>query len=183
MNKQKILESKVSKINHLESKIEELQNTICSDTKNEVNKSLLTSVLNKTNELEFKIKKCFEKTEKMNEGKRIDKLYNIFTDTSNKLNKKFSDSYKSSHESFSKIDHTLKSMSEKSVTNDIRCEELIYKKLDEQIPKLSEIVCGNIQKGYFETMRDVAQRITDLQSQVTMINQYTFNMPKTYLFH
>ena len=118
----------------------------------------------------------------MNEGKRIDKLYNIFTDTSNKLNKKFSDSYKSSHESFSKIDDTLKSMSEKSVTNDIRYEELIYKKLDEQIPKLSEIVSGNIQKGYFESMRDITQRITDLQSQITMINQYTFNMPKTYLF-
>ena len=100
-----------------------------------------------------------------------------------KLNKKFSDSYKTSQNTFSKIDITLKSMSEKSVTNDIRCEQLIYKKLDEQIPKLSKIVSDNIQHGYFETMRDVTQRITDLQSQITMINQYTFNMPKTYLFH
>ena len=192
MNKQKILESKVSKINHLESKInhleskiEELQNTmntLYNDTNSKVDNELLDTFLNKTNELESKINKCFFKTEKMNEGKRIDKLYNIFTDTSNKLNKKFSDSYKSSHESFSKIDDTLKSMSEKSVTNDIRYEELIYKKLDEQIPKLSEIVSGNIQKGYFESMRDITQRITDLQSQITMINQYTFNMPKTYLF-
>ena len=87
MNKQKIFESEVSKINHLESKIEELQNTmntLCSDTNSEVNNDLLDSVLNRTNELDSKIKKCFEKTDRMNEGKRIDKLYNIITDTSNK---------------------------------------------------------------------------------------------------
>ena len=186
INKQKTHESEVLKVNSLELKIEQLQNkldTLCNHTNNEVNNNLLDSVLNRTNELDSKIKKCFEKTDRMNEGKRIDKLYNIITDTSNKLNKKFNDSYKTSHESFSKIDITLKSMSEKSVTNDIRCEELIYKKLNEQIPKLSKIVSDNIQHGYFETMRDVAQRITDLQSQITMINQYTFNMPKTYLFH
>ena len=76
----------------------------------------------------------------------------------------------------------IKSMSEKSVNQDIHSEKLIYNKIEEQIPKLSEIVSGNIQKGYFESMRDITQRVTDLQSQITMINQYTFNMPKTYLF-
>ena len=185
INKQKTLESEVLKVNSLELKIEQLQNkldTLCNHTNNEVNNNLLDSVLNKTNELDSKIQKCFERTEKINEGKRIDKLYNIITDTSNKLNKKFNDSHKKTHESFSKIDITLKSMSEKSVNQDIHSEKLIYNKIEEQIPKLSEIVSGNIQKGYFESMRDITQRVTDLQSQITMINQYTFNMPKTYLF-
>jgi hypothetical protein len=185
INKQRQQENEIKKINELEIDIKNMNDkldTLCNHIKTKDNDKLLNSLIDKIDKIENKMKNNYQNTKKDNQEKKFDKLNNSIIKSSKELNKKIDGTSYEINSKFSKIDVTLKSMSEKSVNQDIHCEKLIYNKIEEQIPKLSSIISDNIQKGYFENMRDITQRITDLQSQVTMINQYTFNMPKTYLF-
>ena len=185
INKQRQQENEIKKINELEIDIKNMNDkldTLCNHIKTKDNDKLLNSLIDKIDKIENKMKNNSQDTKKHYQEKKFDKLNNSIINISRGLNKKIDGTSYEIDSKFSKIDVTLKSMSEKSVNHDIHCEKLIYNKIEEQIPKLSSIISDNIQKGYFENMRDITQRITDLQSQVTMINQYTFNMPKTYLF-
>ena len=185
LNKQQQQENEIKKINELEINIKNMNDkldTLCNHIKTKDNDKLLNSLIDKIDKIENRMKNNYQDTKKDNQERKFIKINNWIIKSSKELNKKIDGTSYEINSKFSKIDVTLKSMSEKSVNQDIHCEKLIYNKIEEQIPKLSSIISDNIQKGYFENMRDITQRITDLQSQVTMINQYTFNMPKTYLF-
>ena len=198
LDKQNKFENELSKLTKLESKLNNIENTVTI---------LSGNYQNDIKELNLKIDNDISI-----KNKKIEKLHNIIKDLGNKLNKKYNDCETKYTGEFNKIGNTLKSISKQSVEATRSNEDLIYKRIDDKImgeynkltstipnnvndivtKKLSELIhynVANMTQQFNElTHRQVStltQQINDLQGQITMIhqfNQVTFNMPKTYLF-
>jgi hypothetical protein len=209
LDKQNKFENELSKLTELESKVNNIENTVAILSGNYQNdiKQLQGDKYNEIKELNLKIDNDISI-----KNKKIEKLHNIIKDLGNKLNKKYNDCETKYTDEFNKIDNTLKSISKQSVEVTRSNEDLIYKRIDDKIMgkynKLTSIIPDNVnaivtkklselnhynvanmtQQFNELTQRHVStltQQINDLQGQITMIhqfNQVTFNMPKTYLF-
>ena len=140
------------KVNSLESKLTENKNDKSSETIQKLEKRI--------NSLESKL------TEKKNDKYDLIKkqLIDIIDKKSNLTNM-----------SIKKIENTLKSISEHSVKINLENEKFIINKFDESIPKITKDLNDTFKQNNYDSIRDISSRLTDLQTQITSINQFIYN--------
>tara|TARA_B100001248_G_scaffold258795_1_gene243710 strand:+ start:362 stop:1954 length:1593 start_codon:yes stop_codon:yes gene_type:complete len=194
------------RLNNIEKNIKKI-----SDKQNKFEKSLLkfTELESKINNIEntLKINNISDKNT-IDKNKKIEKLHNIIKDIENKLNKKYNDHKIKYNEELNKVYSKFKITYKQCLEVSRSDRNLIYKKIDDSYNKLNSNLPNNIDDiitkkitelnnynlsnmtQYLnelnnQQMSTLLRQITDLQGQITMIhqfNQVTFNMPKTYLF-